>query len=51
MGWAALSPISKREVYKGVAEISIYVDSQFANKGYGTALLNELVHQSEENGI
>src|SRR5262245_30675596 len=25
LGWAALSPVSKREAYAGVAEVSVYV--------------------------
>ena len=35
VGWAALSPVSKREVYKGVAEVSIYITSKFRGKGIG----------------
>jgi L-amino acid N-acyltransferase YncA len=37
VGWAALSPVSKREVYAGVAEISIYVTSRL--RGFGIGVL------------
>src|SRR5579871_5740477 len=46
LGWAALSPVSGRCVYGGVAEVSVYVDPQAAGRGVGTALLTELVAQA-----
>jgi len=51
IGWAALTPVSSRCVYAGVAEVSVYVDSANSGKGIGLALLNELVNQSEAEGI
>ncbi len=51
VGWTALSPLSNREVYKGVAEISLYVTPAFAKKGIGKQLLNELIEESEKKGI
>lgn len=51
LGWAALSPISKRCVYNGVAEVSIYVGVNFRGKGIGKVLLNKLVEISEKNGF
>ncbi len=51
LGWAALSPVSSRCVYAGVAEVSVYVGSQHRGKGAGKALLEELIKQSELNGI
>jgi len=51
LGWAALSPVSGRRVYAGVAEVSVYVTGAARGKGVGKALLNALVAQSEENGI
>ncbi|GGF14807.1 MULTISPECIES: GNAT family N-acetyltransferase [Flavobacterium] len=51
IGWAALTPISSRCVYAGVAEVSVYVDPEHSGKGIGLALLNELVHLSEAEGI
>lgn len=50
-GWAALTSVSSRCVYAGVAEVSIYMDSLYAGKGLGAKLLNELIAQSEQNGI
>ncbi|KKI91460.1 phosphinothricin acetyltransferase [Bacillus sp. SA1-12] len=50
IGWTALSPVSGRCVYAGVAEVSIYVHSEYKGKGIGHSLLQELVKTSEENG-
>lgn len=50
VGWASLSPISKRPVYAGVAEVSIYMDDSVKGQGFGTILLNELIRLSEEEG-
>lgn len=50
-GWAALSPVSGRCVYGGVAEVSVYIASAFRGKGVGKTLLHELVRSSEQNGI
>ena len=47
IGWAALSPISTRKEYQGVAEVSIYVDQPNEGKGIGTSLLKEFVHLSK----
>ena len=49
--WAALSPTSRREVYRGVAEVSVYVREAFHGQGIGAALLEALVDASEANGI
>ena len=51
LGWAALSPTSKRKVYEGVAEVSVYIAKGASGKGIGTLLLNELIDSSEKNGI
>jgi L-amino acid N-acyltransferase YncA len=51
LGWAALSPTSTRPVYRGVAEVSIYVDPAFARRGVGRALLCALIEGSEQTGI
>ncbi len=51
IGWAALTPVSSRCVYAGVAEVSVYVDPAHSGKGIGLNLLNELVRQSEAEGI
>jgi len=51
VGWAALSPVSARKAYAGVAESSIYVSVSVQGKGVGTALQQELTRQSEAHGI
>jgi L-amino acid N-acyltransferase YncA len=51
IGWAALSPVSARRVYAGVAEVSVYVAASAQGKGVGRLLLSELIRQSEQNGI
>jgi len=50
VGWAALSSISQREVYAGIAEISIYVADAIRGQGVGRELLQALVACSEQNG-
>lgn len=50
-GWVALSPVSDRCVYGGVAEISVYVDNQFRGQGIGKSLLRQVITSSEDNGI
>jgi phosphinothricin acetyltransferase len=50
-GWAALSPVSNRAVYSGVAEVSVYVGSEFRGQGVGGVLLDNLIAQSESNSI
>ena len=51
LGWAALSPVSSRCVYGGVAEVSVYVAGTARGRGMGRQLLEELVADSEKNGI
>ena len=51
VGWAALSPVSSRCVYAGVAEVSVYVDSDFRGMGIGDKLMDSLIKQSELNDI
>jgi len=50
-GWAALSSVSNRSAYSGVTEVSVYVASDARGKGIGRALLEELIQQSEKNGV
>ena len=50
-GWAALTPFSVREVYRGVAEVSIYVANGFRGKKIGSALMDQIIISSELNGI
>ena len=50
LGWAALSPVSSRCVYGGVAELSIYIAGKSRGMGIGKALLNQLIIESETAG-
>lgn len=51
LGWAALSPVSDRCAYGGVAEVSVYVAAGARGRGVGTGLLKALVECSEEEGF
>ncbi|HLL77617.1 MAG TPA: GNAT family N-acetyltransferase [Pyrinomonadaceae bacterium] len=51
LGWAALSPVSGRRVYGGVAEVSVYVGERGRGRGVGRALLEALIVESERGGI
>lgn len=51
VGWAALTPVSGRCVYAGVAEVSVYVDERFRGRGYGKALLDALIQTSEKSNL
>ncbi len=51
VAWAALSAVSDRCVYEGVAEVSVYVDPAVAGQGVGKAVLSALVEASEAAGI
>jgi phosphinothricin acetyltransferase len=51
IGFAALSPVSARKVYAGVAEVSVYVAARARGRGVGAALLAELVRRSEASGV
>jgi phosphinothricin acetyltransferase len=51
VGWAALSTVSQRPVYLGVAEVSVYVAATARGSGVGRQLLAALIEESERNGI
>jgi phosphinothricin acetyltransferase len=51
VGWAALSPVSGRCVYAGVAEVSVYVSQASRGQGIGHALLTTLVERAETKGV
>ncbi len=48
-GWAALAPVSARQCYRGVAEVSVYVGTDHLGKGVGNSLMAALVTNSEDN--
>jgi phosphinothricin acetyltransferase len=51
VGWAALSPTSRRACYSGVVEHSVYVAAESRGHGIGKALMEALLHSSDEGGI
>ncbi|HEY8504527.1 MAG TPA: GNAT family N-acetyltransferase [Gemmataceae bacterium] len=51
VGWAALSPVSGRRVYAGVAELSVYVRAASRGRGVGTVLVRAAIDASERAGI
>lgn len=51
IAWAALSPVSTRAVYAGVAELSIYVATESKGKGLGSILMIRVIEESENAGI
>jgi L-amino acid N-acyltransferase YncA len=51
LGWAALSSVSSRRVYSGVAEVSVYVAAAARGSGVGRSLLQALIAESELHGI
>jgi len=51
LGWAALSAVSSRRVYAGVAEVSVYVGENARGNGIGRKLLAALIEASERSGI
>lgn len=51
VGWAALSPVSGRCVYGGVAEVSIYIAKNARGLGIGKLLMQRLILESENNGL
>lgn len=51
LGWAALTPVSDRCAYGGVAEVSVYVAESARGRGIGRRLLAALIEASEREGI
>ena len=51
VGWVAISPTSSRDCYSGVAEHSVYVDSEARGEGVGTMLMEALLESTDRGGI
>jgi L-amino acid N-acyltransferase YncA len=51
LGWAALSRVSSRACYAGVAEVGLYVTASARGQGIGRALLEAIIESSERHGI
>lgn len=50
LGWVALSPVSNRCVYGGVAEETVYIAKAAQGKGIATALFEKLIPETENQG-
>lgn len=50
VGYTMIAPTSKREPYRGVVELSIFVDENYHRKGIGTELLKKLCEETEKYG-
>ncbi len=50
-GFVALSPTSTRELYRGVVEVSIYLDDAYQNQGIGKMLMLKVIEASEAEGF
>jgi L-amino acid N-acyltransferase YncA len=50
-GWVALTPVSSRCVYAGVAEVSVYVGTAYQGRKVGSALLEKLISDTEAESI
>ena len=51
IGWAALTPVSHRQVYRGVAEVSVYVAAEHFGRGVGSLLMGALIASAEHEGL
>jgi L-amino acid N-acyltransferase YncA len=51
LGWVAAAPVSRRRVYAGVVEHSVYVDPVARGRGIGRQLLDALISSTESAGI
>ena len=51
VGFAAVSPVSKRPAYAGVGEVMVYVAERARGGGVGSVLMRELVRRTEADGI
>ena len=51
IGWAALSPVSTRCAYSGVAEVSLYITTSARGIGVGKTLFRAVIKESEQAGI
>lgn len=49
IGWASLNPYSHRCAYKGVADLSVYIDRNYRGQGVGSSLLDALEKAAKEH--
>lgn len=50
-GWAAITPVSTRPVYRGVVEHSVYVAAHARGRGFGRQLLEAMITACDDAGI
>jgi L-amino acid N-acyltransferase YncA len=50
-GWVALTPYSRRDVYRGVADVSVYVAAGDRGRGVGRALLTAAIASARAGGL
>jgi L-amino acid N-acyltransferase YncA len=50
MGWASLTPYSPRACYKGIADLSIYIDRSLRGHGVGQELMKAMQNIAREKG-
>lgn len=50
-GWAALTPVSPRPCYAGVAETQIYVATALRGRRVGVALIDRLVNRADQGDL
>lgn len=51
VGFVVLAPSSSKPHYRGVAEVSVYVNENYHNQGIGTALLKKIIEEAPESGF
>ena len=51
LGWVAASPVSSRDVYRGVLEHSVYVATSARGRGVGSDLLAAFLDAADRAGI
>ena len=51
LGWASLASTSKRTVFVGVAELSVYIANEHQGKRVATRLLHQLFQAAEQANI
>ncbi|MFA1711507.1 arsinothricin resistance N-acetyltransferase ArsN1 family A [Peribacillus frigoritolerans] len=49
VGWASLNPYNRRDAYKGVADLSVYISRDYRGKGIGGLLLQSIEKLAKEN--
>jgi L-amino acid N-acyltransferase YncA len=51
VGWVAVVPYSRRAVYRGVGEESVYVAERARGRGVGRALLEAVIASARDGGL